>query len=283
MKSGQEQVAEATRYVRSIWPRRPRVGLILGTGLGGLVKQIDCEAAIAFEEIPCFPCSTALSHSGQLVAGRLAGCAVLAMQGRCHLYEGYSRAEVGLPVRMMHALGIEVLVVSNASGGLDPRMESGDILVLNGHVDLMTRGSAHGAESTWPDAATSGHRVASPYDATIAAHALATARRAGFCARTGVYVAVTGPNYETRAEYRMLRQLGDAVGMSTVPEVLVAAECGLPVLALSVVTNVARPDALASTTGGEVVDLAEQAEPKLREIVLALLQRYGDPRDSVEA
>ena len=132
----------------------------------------------------------------------------------------------------------------------------------------------------WADTTTAGHRCTSPYDATIAEHALATARRAGFCARAGVYVAVTGPNYETRAEYRMLRQLGDAVGMSTVPEVLVAAECGIPVLALSVVTNVARPDALASTTGGEVVDLAEQAEPKLRAIVLALLQRYEDPLDS---
>lgn len=279
MKSGQEQVAEATRYVRNIWSRRPRVGLILGTGLGGLVQQIDCEAAIAFAEIPCFPRSTALSHSGQLVAGKLAGCAVVAMQGRCHLYEGYSRAQIGLPVRMMHALGIEVLVVSNASGGLDPRMESGDILVLEGHVDLMTRGNANRPGPMWTAAITAGSRLASPYDAVIAEQALATARRAGFCARRGIYVAVTGPNYETRAEYRMLRRLGDVVGMSTVPEVLVAAECGIPVLALSVVTNVARPDALASTTGGEVVDLAEQAEPKLREIVLALLQHYVDPLD----
>ncbi|MEE3370320.1 MAG: purine-nucleoside phosphorylase [Planctomycetota bacterium] len=281
MKSGQEQVAEATRYVRNIWSRRPRVGLILGTGLGGLVKQIDCEATISFAEIPCFPRSTALSHSGQLVAGKLAGCAVVAMQGRCHLYEGYSRAQVGLPVRMMHSLGIEVLVVSNASGGLDPRMESGDILVLQGHVDLMARGDANKSEATWTVPAAVGHRLRSPYDTVIAERALATARRAGFCARPGVYVAVTGPNYETRAEYRMLRQLGDAVGMSTVPEVLVAAECGIPVLALSVVTNVARPDALATTTGGEVVDLAEQAEPKLREIVLALLQQYEDPLDHV--
>ena len=277
MKSGQERVAEATRYVRNIWSGRPRVGLILGTGLGGLVNQMDCEATIAFGEIPCFPRSTAMSHSGRLVCGALGGCSVVAMQGRCHLYEGYSRGQVGLPVRMMHALGIEVLVVSNASGGLDPRLESGDILVLDGHVDLMVRDKPSDADMTFSATSSANSRLPSPYDPVIAEQALATARRAGFCARRGVYVAVTGPNYETRAEYRMLRHMGDAVGMSTVPEVLVAAQCGIPVLALSVVTNVARPDVLASTTGGEIVDLAARAEPKLRAIVRGLLQRYGDP------
>ena len=271
--------------MRRIWSTRPEFGLILGTGLGGLASQMVCEAEIPFTAIPSFPCSTAVSHRGRLICGTLAGSPVVAMQGRCHLYEGYSRRQIGLPVRSMHVLGVKSLIISNASGGLDPRLDSGDIMVLDGHVDLMNRAAGEGRLGcSRASASSSEGRLPSPYDDAMVSAALGVARRGGFTARRGVYVGVTGPNYETRAEYRMLRRLGDVVGMSTVPEVLVAAECRLPVLALSVVTNVARPDALATTTAGEVVDLAARAEPKLRAIVLAHLARYqGVPRDPTDA
>ena len=283
MNPGQERAQEAAQFVRRIWSTRPEFGLILGTGLGGLASQIECDAEIPFSAIPGFPRSTALSHVGRLVCGTLADCPVVAMQGRCHLYEGYSRGQIGLPVRTMDALGVKALIISSASGGLNPQLRSGDILVLEGHVDLMTRMPESDAESEPGHGCTAVSaiecRLPSPYDDTMRSNALAVARGTGFTARRGVYVGVTGPNYETRAEYRMLRRLGDVVGMSTVPEVLVAAECGLRVLALSVVTNVARPDALASTTADEVVDLAARTEPKLRTIVLDQLARNRDLSD----
>ncbi len=266
------QVAEAVTMVHQRWPHNARVGLILGTGLGHLADQVEHEAIIAYDDIPHFPRSTALSHKGQLVCGRLAGVPVLTMEGRSHLYEGYSADEVTFPIRVMRGLGAELLIVSNASGGLNPRYASGDVMVVADHIHLMFR---------CPEAANSdeqrpieriGRNVAPLYDPALVERSLEIARRENFVAHRGVYVAVTGPNYETRAEYRFLRRIGgDVVGMSTVPEVLVASQLGMRVLALSTVTNVARPDAPHIVKAAEVVSVAEHAEPNLRNIVQGII------------
>lgn len=252
---------EAAQAVRARYDRPPRVGLILGTGLGNLISEMEVQAAIPYQEIPHFPCSTAMAHRGELVCGTLAGVNVLTMAGRCHLYEGYSPAEVTFPVRVMHALGIELLIVTNAAGGLNPRFTMGDVMVLVDHIDLMS--CRRGARR---------QRQASCYDAALVERAGQIARRGNFTLQRGVYVGVKGPNYETRAEYRAFRRIGgDVVGMSTIPESLCAADLGMPVLALSTVTNVARPDAPQIVTSAEVVANAGRAEPKIRRIVTGVI------------
>lgn len=264
------QINEAADAIRQRWTVRPRVGIILGTGLATFSEQIAREAVLRYDEIPHFPASTALGHSGQLVCGTIGGVSVATMEGRFHLYEGYPLASITLPVRVMHALGIEALIVSNASGGLNPNLAVGDILIIEDHLNLMFANPLVG-----PEPPSSVPRVPSlncPYDRRMIAQAQAIARRQDFAAHVGVYVALSGPCYESRAEYRFLRRVGgDVVGMSTVPEVIVAAQLGLPVLALSVVTNVCRPDALKATDGQSVVDAASAAEPKMRSIVLGVL------------
>ena len=260
------RVHEAADFIRERWPHVPRAGLILGTGLGGLAKQIDCEASLPYASIPHFPRSTAIGHAGRLVCGTLAGVRVVAMEGRCHFYEGYSCDDVTFPVRVMHELDAPLLIVSNASGGVNPQLRSGDIVVMADHISWLGRRLFSGWLGTNDIAARS------PYDDQLIELALEIARRENFTARRGVYVAVLGPNYETRAEYRCFRRIGgDVVGMSTIPEVLVAAQCGMRVLGLSVVTNVANPDALKKTSGQEVIDIAARSELKLRQIVLGVL------------
>ncbi len=264
------QVLEATDIIRRRWAGHAQVGIILGTGLGTLAGQIQTQAAIPYEDIPHFPRSTTVGHAGQLVLGTLAGVTVAAMEGRFHAYEGYSYRQITFPVRVMKALGAGVLVVSNACGGMNPQYAAGDIVVIEDHVNLMNGNPLTGVNDDalgprFPD-------MSAPYDRAMAARALEIARRENFVAHKGVYVAVTGPNLETRAEYRFLRAIGaDVVGMSTVPEVLVAVHAGMRVLGLSIVTDMCLPDALKPGKIESILAVAAEAEPKLRKIVIGVL------------
>jgi len=264
------QVREATDVIRRHSSGRPRVGIILGTGLGGLAQEIRTEATLDYEAIPHFPRSTAISHTGQLVCGQLQGVTVLAMEGRFHAYEGYSHRQITFPVRVIRALGADTLIVSNACGGMNPQYAKGDIVVIEDHIDLMNGNPLIGVNDDslgprFPD-------MSRPYDPDLIDRALAIARREDFVAHKGVYVAVTGPNLETRAEYRFLRTIGaDVVGMSTVPEVIVAVHCGMRVLGLSLVTDVCLPDALEPANIEDILATAAGAEPNLRKIVLGIL------------
>lgn len=251
--------------------RRTRAGIILGTGLGSIAGHIQTEAKIDYSSIPHFPRSTAIGHAGQLVCGRLQGLPVVAMEGRFHAYEGYSHRQIAFPVRAMRALGAELLIVSNACGGLNPQYRLGDIMVIEDHINLMLGNPLIGANEDalgprFPD-------MCRPYNAELIDLALEIARRENFAAHKGVYAAVTGPNLETRAEYR-LRTIGaDAVGMLTVPEVLVAVHGGMRVLGLSVITDMCLPDALKPAQIEDILQVAAGAEPKLRAIVLGILAR----------
>ncbi|HKM52345.1 MAG TPA: purine-nucleoside phosphorylase [Isosphaeraceae bacterium] len=268
-----EQVQEAARTVRSHWQGTPSVGLVLGTGLGALAREIETKAAIPYPEIPYFPRSTVESHRGQLVCGSLAGHSVIAMEGRFHLYEGYTPSQVTFPIRVMKELGCQLLVVSNASGGLNPQFEKGDLIVIEDHINLLGLNPLFGPNDDrlgprFPD-------LIEPYDRTLQNLALQVALELNIVAHRGVYVAVTGPNLETRAEYRFLRAIGaDVVGMSTVPEVLVAIHAGLKVLGFSIVTDMCLPDALHPVKIEDILAVANQAEAKLRMIVRGVLERW---------
>ncbi|MFO0817483.1 MAG: purine-nucleoside phosphorylase [Pirellulales bacterium] len=264
------QIEAAVDVIRRRWPRKPHAGVILGTGLGGLVERIDIEASLDYSEIPHFLKSTATSHRGRLVCGTLQGLPVLAMEGRFHMYEGYSLQQVTLPVRVMRALGAELLVVSNACGGLNPYFHSGDIMVIEDHINLMGDNPLIGINDDrlgprFPD-------MCEPYQQALVQRALKVARREGIVAHQGVFVAVAGPNLETRAEYRFLRLIGaDAVGMSTVPEVIVAVHCGLRVVGFSIVTDMCLPDALEPANVEKIIAVANAAEPRLTTLVAGVL------------
>jgi purine-nucleoside phosphorylase len=264
--------AEAAGFLRRHWPTVARAGIILGTGLGQLAEGIEPDFTIPYADIPHFPRTTALGHAGRLVCGAIGQVPVIALEGRFHFYEGYSADEITLPISVMRNLGVELLIVSNASGGLNPRFCSGDIMALADHINLMgRRTSALSPTGRMPS--RSGQPL--PYDSALIDLAQEIARQQGFACHRGTYIAVLGPNYETRAEYRAMRRLGgDAVGMSTVPEVLAAIQHGMKVLALSTITNIARPDLPTITEPQVVVDLAATAEPKLRQIVIGVLERY---------
>jgi purine-nucleoside phosphorylase len=267
-----QQVREAAEVIRQKWSGRPRAGVILGTGLGSVAEQITTEATLPYETIPHFPQSTAISHTGQLVCGQLQGLPVVAMEGRFHSYEGYTQRQITFPVRVMKELGAELLVVSNACGGLNPQYALGDIMVIEDHINLMNGNPLIGVNDEslgprFPD-------MSAPYDHDLINAALEIARRENFAAQKGVYVAVTGPNLETRAEYRFLRSIGaDVVGMSTVPEVIVAVHAGMRVLGLSIITDMCLADALKPASIHEILATAAGAEPKLRAIVLGILAR----------
>ena len=267
-----EQVTEAAVAVQARWSGRPGVGIVLGTGLGALAAEIAVEATIPYGEIPHFPESTVESHAGQLVCGTLAGQTVMAMEGRFHLYEGYTPAQVTFPIRVMRQLGCHTLLVSNAAGGLNSLHAKGDLIVIDDHINLMGVNPLIGPNDErlgprFPD-------LIEPYDRALQDLALAVAREANIIAHRGVYVAVTGPNLETRAEYRFLRGIGaDVVGMSTVPEVLVAVHAGMKVLGFSIVTDLCLPDALEPVKLEDILAVARQAEAKLRTIVTKVLER----------
>jgi purine-nucleoside phosphorylase len=268
-------VREATRVVRSHWVGVPRVGVVLGTGLGGLAEEIQAEATIPYPEIPHFPRSTVESHRGQLVCGTLAGQTVIAMEGRFHLYEGYTAAQVTFPIRVMKELGCRYLIISNAAGGLNPFFAKGDLVVIEDHINLLNLNPLIGPNDDrlgprFPD-------LIEPYDRPLQGLALRAALEEDIVAHRGVYVAVTGPNLETRAEYRFLRGIGaDVVGMSTVPEVLVAVHAGLRTLGFSIVTDMCLPDALAPVSVEEIIAVAREAEGKLRKIVRKVLERLAE-------
>lgn len=257
-------VANAAEYVRARWTTIPRIALILGTGLGGLVDLVEQEINLLYGEIPGFLQSTALAHAGRFVGGNLGGVPVAILQGRCHLYEGHGIESLVHPTRVMGALGAKILIVTNASGGLSPRFQSGDVMIIEDHLSFHFRKPAIAttrAPQLRPNAP-------SPYSTRLIQAARSTAQQAGFLVRDGIYAAMLGPSYETRAEYRMLRRLGaDAVGMSTIPEALVASETGLEVLGLSVITNVANPDSNDVVDAQEVCDIATSAAPVVRAIV----------------
>lgn len=265
------RIEEAAAAVRGEWPGPASAGIILGTGLGGLAQEIEVQASLEYERIPHFPRSTAIGHAGRLVCGRLAGVSVVAMEGRFHAYEGYTFEQITFPVRVMKALGAGLLIVSNACGGMNPQYARGDIMVIEDHINLMGGNPLIG-----PNDDALGPRfqdMCRPYDAELIACALAIARQRDFAAHRGVYVAVTGPNLETRAEYRFLRLIGaDVVGMSTVPEVLVAVHAGIRVLGLSVITDMCLPDALEPVNIQSILATASAAEPNLRAIVTGVLK-----------
>jgi len=266
------QIEQAVDVVRHHWSHTPRVGIILGTGLGDVAQQIETDATLDYAAIPHFPASTAVSHTGQLVCGHLHGVPLLAMEGRLHAYEGYTTREITFPVRVMRAMGAELLIVSNACGGLNPQLARGDVMLIEDHINLMGVNPLVGVNDDrlgprFPD-------MCEPYDPRLIDLALEIARRENFAAHKGVYVAVTGPNLETRAEYRFLRGIGaDVVGMSTVPEVITAVHAGLRVLGLSVVTDLCLPDALKPAEIEEILATAATAEPKLRKLVLGVLEK----------
>lgn len=265
-----EKVQAAAEKIRSVWKRQPHAGIILGTGLGNLVQQIQVEASLDYEEIPNFLRSTATSHRGRLVCGTLGGLPVMAMEGRFHMYEGYPLDEITLPVRVMRELGAKLLVVSNACGGMNPYFRGGDIMLIEDHINLMGANPLIGVNDDrlgprFPD-------MCEPYDHGLIQRALEVARRENIVAHQGVFVAVSGPNLETRAEYRFLRMIGaDVVGMSTVPEVIVAVHCGLKVVGFSIVTDMCLPDALEPADVPKIIATANAAEPKLTKLVLGVL------------
>lgn len=267
-------VDEASNVVKSYWSGNPLIGIVLGTGLGRLAAEITQEAVIPYDQIPHFPRSTVESHSGRLVCGQLARQSVVAMEGRFHLYEGYSSAQVTFPIRVMRRLGCEILIVSNAAGGLNPLHRKGDIVVIDDHINLMGVNPLIGPNDDrlgfrFPD-------MSEPYDRQLQELALDEARKANMVAHRGVYVAVTGPNLETRAEYRFLRAFGaDVVGMSTVPEVLVAIHSGMKVLGFSIVTDLCLPDALEPAKLEDILAVARDGEVKLRTIVTRVLERLS--------
>lgn len=267
-----DRAEAAAAVIRAKFARRPGAAVILGTGLGRLAAEIDAEVVIEYADIPGFPLSTVESHAGRLLCGTLGGKTVIAMQGRFHRYEGYSLQQVTFPVRVLRALGVDTLIVSNACGGLHPLWQAGDLMLIADHINLIGDSPLIGPNDDrlgprFPD-------LSMPYDEALRASACAVASELRIPLREGVYVAVAGPNLETRAEYRFLRAIGaDVVGMSTVPEVLVAVHAGMRVLGLSIVTDMCLPDALEPATLERIVAVANGAEPKLTALVRGVLER----------
>ncbi len=267
-----EQIQAACAAIRGGWPGTPRVGMILGTGLGGLAARIERKVAIPYAAVPHFAVSTVESHAGQLVCGELNGCPLVAMEGRLHYYEGYSLQQVTFPVRVMRALGAEILIVTNAAGGMNPHFDLADVVVIEDHINLIGDNPLRGPNDDrlgprFPD-------MSQPYDRGLIDLARQTALDLGLSCPKGVFVAVAGPNLETRAEYRMLRGMGaDLVGMSTVPEVLVAVHAGLKVLGFSVVTDLCLPDALEPVEISRILEVAARGGRRLEQIIPALLAK----------
>ncbi len=270
-----DKIEEAKTVISGRWKEKPKVGIILGTGLGPFVERIEMEAEIDYESIPHFPSSTATSHRGRLICGKIDGVPVVAMEGRIHLYEGHAAKMITLPVRVMRAMGAEWLIASNAVGGMNPNYQAGDIMVIEDHINLMTDNPLIGVNDDrlgprFPD-------MSEPYNLKMVDAALTIARKSDFVAHKGVLVSVTGPNLETRAEYRFLRLIGaDVVGMSVIPEVITAVHCGMQVVGFSVVTDMCLPDALKPAVVDEIIATANAAEPKLRALVAGIVGQIGN-------
>jgi purine-nucleoside phosphorylase len=249
---------------------QPEIGIVLGTGLGGLVNEIEVEFSLMYSNIPNFPISTLEFHSGKLIFGKLNGKNVIAMQGRLHYYEGYSMQQITFPIRVMKALGIQHLFISNAAGSLNSDFKKGDLMIINDHINLQPESPLRGRNDSdmgprFPD-------MSQPYQKDFIKRALKIAEEEKITCHQGVYVSVTGPNLETKAEYNYLRIIGgDAVGMSTVPEVIVANHMSIPVFAISVLTDEGFTDVLASVSLEEILETARTAEPKMTKILSQLI------------
>ena len=269
-----QQIDDAAALIRSRWPGAPKAGLILGTGLGGLAEQIANKIVIPYGEIPNFPKSTSPSHAGQLVCGELSGMPIIAMEGRFHFYEGYSMQQVTFPVRVMKALGADTLIVTNAAGGMNPHFGLSDVVVIDDHINLMGDNPLRGINDDtlgprFPD-------MCEPYSRELSVIALQAALELGITAHKGVFIAVAGPNLETRAEYRMLRGMGaDVVGMSTVPEVIVAVHAGMKVLGFSIVTDLCLPDALEPANIQKILAVAAKGGEQLARLIPKVCERLG--------
>ena len=265
-----DQVLDACQFIRSQWNRDPHAGIILGTGLGTLVEQIEVEAAIDYQLIPHFPKSTAISHRGRLVCGNLCGLPVMAMEGRFHMYEGYALKKITLPVRVMKHMGAQMLIVSNAAGGMNPYYRLGDIVVIEDHINLMGQNPLTGAleegDDRFPD-------MSEAYDALLRKLMREAAPELSVTVHEGVYAGLSGPSYETRAEIRMLERLGaDAVGMSTVPEVIVARAVGMRVAAVSCIANVASGLSSLPVSHTEVLDTTGRVSDQFVKLIRALVR-----------
>lgn len=266
-----EKIKAITEHIRKTASFNPEVGIILGSGLGGLVKEIEVIKEINYADIPGFPVSTVKGHGSKLIFGKLNGVNVVAMQGRFHFYEGYSMQEVILPVRVMKFLGIKTLILSNASGGVNPAYKVGDLMILDDHINLMGTNPLIGKNEDelgprFPD-------MGEPYDKALIQKAQAIAAKHGFVCHTGVYAAVTGPTFETRAEYKYIKYIGaDCVGMSTVPENIAARHIGLPVFAISIITDLGGSDQPEVITHEEVLKVANAAEQKMTVIIKELIK-----------
>lgn len=270
MSDMMERIEKAAAVIKAHSDETPRVGVILGTGLGALADDIENPISIPFEDVPGFPGTTLSGHAGQVTLGQIAGVSIITFEGRYHAYEGHSINTITLPVRLIKALGAEILVVSNAAGCLNPQWARGDLMIIEDHINMMGINPLIGPNDDrlgprFPD-------MCAPYDPQLLALAQEIAIKEGIKAHQGVYLAVTGPNLETRAEYRFLRTIGaDTVGMSTVPEVIVAVHCGMRVVGFSIVTDMCLPDALEPADVTKIIAAANAAEPNLRTLVRGVL------------
>ena len=272
IEQARNQRAEAASFIKERLPIEPEYLLILGTGLGQLAEEITVELELPYEEIPHFPVSTVESHAGKLLVGNLGGKSVMAMQGRFHYYEGYSMNQIVFPVRVAKMLGIQTLLVSNACGGLNPNYERGDIMLINDHINFLGDNPLIGPND--PNLGPRFPDMSQPYTERLLSTAEQVALDAGIKIHQGVYLAVSGPMLETKAEYRYMRQLGaDVVGMSTVPEVIAAIHMSMEVLGISVITDECFPDSLEPVSLDDVLEAAAMAEPHLTRIVVGVLER----------
>ena len=265
-----EKIKEAGEFIQSKTKIKPRIGIILGTGLGGLTKEIEIGSKLSYQNIPYFAVSTTPGHEGSLILGRLAGKMIIAMQGRFHFYEGYSLEEITFPLRVMKYMGVNVIIESNAAGGMNPNFKAGDLMVITDHINLIGNNPLIG-----PNDDKLGPRfvdMCEPYDKKLIELYEKVAMRERIRIHRGVYVGVSGPNLETPAEYRFLRLIGaDAVGMSTVPEVIVAKHSGLKVLGISCITDECFPDNLKPVNLAKLIKVANLAEPKMTRLIKGIL------------
>ncbi len=267
-----KQLAESTAYLKNKGFDAPEIGIVLGTGLGKLADEIEDRIEAHYNHIPFFPLATVEFHSGKLIYGTFEGKKVVVMQGRFHFYEGYDLFDVTYPIRVMHQLGIKKLLISNAAGAINPNFKKGDIMLIEDHINM--QGSSPLAFKTVAEFGDRFVDMSAPYDIDMSIKIIEIARKEDITLRKGVYVSVVGPQLETKAEYRMLKLMGaDAVGMSTVPEVIVANHLRLPVIAISVLTDECDPDHLQPVNISEIIEIAEKTEPKMVQLFKELLKR----------
>lgn len=265
-----EKIQEAVGYILKVYATQPQAGIVLGSGLGSFTREMEVEAEIPYSDIPHFPVSTVEGHSGKLIFGKLSGKPIVAMAGRFHYYEGYTPQEVVFPIRVMKFLGVTHLLLSNAAGGTNVHFKVGDLMIIKDHVSFFQHNPLIGKNI--PELGTRFPDMSEPYSKALMSKAMAIGKAAGYDLKTGVYLGVTGPTFETRAEYRMIHLMGaDAVGMSTVQEAIAAVHMGMTVFAMSVITDLGIRDEENVITHQEVLEAAQAAEPKLTHIFKELV------------